>query len=220
MADKMKKKHVYEQKNSFTKENHTRDFLDFLSEKKENLIRIKNYIYWYVVELMIIKHEFFLKLYPKGWKNLFRKEMEMAHISKNDRVLHIGCGPFPITAITIEKMTDASVVAIDNNHKAVELAKKYIKKRNIKNIKIELGNGTNYPAKDFDIIIITNAVVPRKQVLDNIFKTSNSNCKIICRETEHTKNSIKKYISFYEGIISKKIEDNVNWNSYIILKKN
>jgi len=217
----MKAKYAYKQRTNLMKIRRNA-FVHplYVESRQEKLMRVKNYVYWYIIDMMIAKKDVFLKLYPSNFEKSVEEEIDMASISKNDRVLHIGCGSYPITAIVIEKITGAFVVALDRKYAAVELAEKYRKDKNIKNIKIEYGDGIKYSAKDFDVIIITSIVMPRKEVLDNIFKTSNRNCRIICRELDDAKNSSKRYILFNGVIIKRKIKPGGNWISYLITKRN
>lgn len=213
----MTEKYDYELSNKFTEEYRKNGFVNFLRAKIESPIRVANYIFWYIIDLMVIKNNWFLRLYPNGWITSVRKEVDMAHISKADRVLHIGCGPYPITSVSVNKICGASIVTIDRNPKAVKLAKKYIKSRNIKNIKVIYTDGMDYSAKDFDVVILTNSVAPREKVLNNIFKTAKSNCRIICREQDITKDSFEKYVLRKKIVIAGWVK-HASWISYLVFK--
>jgi len=190
-------------------------------EKTEDLIRKKNSIYWYLVELMITKNNRFYRLYPNAYIESVRKEIEIANITKEDKILNIGCGPFPNTAIIISEITGAKVVAMDKNKFSTILAKKYLNDKNIKNTEIRLGDAINYPMKDFDVILITNCATPRKKIIENVLKKSKSDCRIICREVKNTKSSIREYVFLCGGTIKKEIKHDSGWGwySYLILKK-
>ena len=186
----------------------------------ENAYRRLIFFIWFLIDMMIIRHEFFYRLYPSELKTSVEKEIFSANISKNDRVLHIGCGPYPITAIFIEKIIGAYVVGIDNKPIAVELAKKYIQSKKIKNIEIEYASGEDYSASNFDSIIITSTTYPRKEILENIIRTAKEDCIIICRELSNTDSLIKSIINSSTDLyIIKKINHSLNWSSYLIKKK-
>ncbi len=211
----LQKNFLFEQRDNYE----IKDFDSFFYnlKKKANFLRLTNHLFWYLVDLMIIKNNKFLSLYPSGWENVLHEEIEMAKISKDDRVLHIGCGPYPITSVVIGKMSKASIVAIDRNRKAVKLANEYITKKNIEGIKVIHSDGKDFSSKDFDVVVVTSSVIPREKVLKNVFETAKNNCRIICREVDLVKNPLKRYIfNKKELFIEDQIEHRLKWNSYLV----
>ncbi|TYR81820.1 methyltransferase domain-containing protein [Priestia megaterium] len=53
-----------------------------------------------------------------------RKEMDELHINQESKVLFIGSGAFPTTALTIAKETGAHVMGVDIDGEAIQLARK------------------------------------------------------------------------------------------------
>ena len=192
-----------------------------IEKVKEKFIKIYTCFSWTILEMMLVKKEFFLRFYKKLSKNVVEKsiinEIKMANISKNDKILHIGCGPFPSTALYLKKFTNARIVTIDKRFLAVKLAKKYITNKKIKDIDIFHAAGESFPMNGFDIVIITSCVTPIEKVLKNIFENSNKNCKVICRELKYIKNTPKTYLQNNNCYIVKKIS-HLDWSSYLIKK--
>ena len=56
--------------------------------------------------------------------------MEMG-LTKNDKILHIGCGAYPLTAITIAEQIGAKIVGIDKKFKNVRRAEIIVNKKNL-----------------------------------------------------------------------------------------
>lgn len=157
-------------------------------------------------------------MYENYMRAALKEEVIMADITKNDRVLHIGCGFYPITAILLSNKTGASVTGIDRNQNAIQVAEKHLQKRNIKNVEVKYGDGINYSGRNFDVIIITSSVTPIIKVLKNILKNSDKDCKIICREFITNKDAINQSLNDSFDVTLKKIKQKSGWNSYLILK--
>ncbi len=169
--------------------------------------------------------EKFAQLYEKSISKEYKRESKMFDISASKNILHIGCGAYPVTAMTLEKMNGKKIVAIDSNPKAIELAKQVINKKKINDkISIENGDGTNYPVKEFDAIIISGCSVPKIQVLKHVINTAKPNSKIIVRELFRTSSLITQIINSYENIeLIKKITNTpfpfFRWKSFYLIKK-
>ena len=125
-------------------------------------------------------------LFSSAYVNFFEKatleEFEMAHIKKDDTVLHIGCGSLPNTLISLGRNIGASYVGIDIDNAAVATAQKLVKKYTLDNVKIEYGNAQDYPLKNFDFIIVSFGVEPKENVFERIRKEMKDYAKIIYRK--------------------------------------
>lgn len=204
--------------------------LDQTFKKYKNCVKLENIlektykkttsIIWFIVDMMIVKKNVFLKLYPKNLEKNIKEEINKAKINENDKVLHIGCGPYPVTAILINKLTGAKVTAIDKNNLAVEIAQKYLVKNKIENVEIKKSDGGNISAEGFDVVVITSTVTPQKRVIDNIIQSVNNNCIIIYRELTVTKNKVDKYMIFNSDFVNNNIITKKDWNSNIFSIKN
>jgi len=144
------------------------------------------------------------------------------------KILHIGCGAYPVTAITIAKISEAKIVGIDKNPRSIKLARDIVKKRNLQTkIIIEHGNGMQYCLKDFDVIIISGCSYPKKQILERIFETAKPRSKIVFRSSYKPTKSILSCINSYKDSITiKKIENYplifkkaFGWQSFYLIKK-
>jgi len=145
------------------------------------------------LELLSVKIKFFENLLIKWRTPVFLKEIKMASVTSKDKILHIGCGIFPTAAIVIAEKTKAQVVGIDNNKIALKFAKKFVEKKGLSDlIKIEFGDGTNYPLKDFDLIFISINVWPIESVLRHLSSNMKKDAKIVCRGEEKDKEKIFK----------------------------
>ena len=153
-------------------------------------------------------------------KPVFLNEIKMANITKNDKVLIIGCGIFPSEGMLIAEETKANVFCIDNSIKAVNLAKKIVEKKGLSNIiKIEYADGISYPAGDFDVVFIAINVWPIDLVLRNLLKNMKTNARVLCKSRKNDILDVFENELFLESfrIVSKL--DNPVTQSFLLVKK-
>jgi precorrin-6B methylase 2 len=190
--------------------------------------KISNY-YWYIIDNLAFKLDKFAEIYyKKSIGSQYRMEYQTFNISKNDKVLHIGSGAFPLTEITLAEEIGTTVVGIDKSRKAVESADDVVREKNLQDkIKINLGNGKNYPIKEFDVIIISSCASPMVKIIEHVFKNAKSNSKIIVRAIETSLKPLIESIDLQKNIIFvKKIEHHpfpflkpFGWQSFYLIKK-
>jgi len=167
------------------------------------------------------------ELYEISIGKEYKKEKKLFDISKDDNILHIGCGAYPITAITLAKNNGAKITGIDNNPKAVKLANNLINKKELREkIKIEQGNGTDYPVEEFDTIIVSGCASPKIEILEHVFRRAKPHTKIIVREMNLAAKPLAKFIDSYDGItIINKMKnrpfsliETLGWHSFYLKK--
>jgi len=185
----------------------------------------KSDYFWKFIDFFACKIARFGNLYEKSISNEYEAESKKFDIRKSKNIIHIGCGAYPISAITLAKMNGGRVVAIDRNIKAVEYASKIIKKRNLEEIiTVKKGDGRFFPIEKFDTIIVSSCSVPKVEVLENIFSNAKNNCKIIVREQYAVCKAVESMIEKYENIdlVERKSNSsfpNYRWESYHLIKK-
>jgi precorrin-6B methylase 2 len=208
-------------------------FINIQSNKTGKIERlaislIKKFLnyFWEIVDILSYKNEKAAEFYAKSIGENYKTEYESCGISKKDRVLHIGCGAYPLSEIALAKLFNAQVVGIDKNPKVVKLADRVISKMKLdKIIKVEHGNGTNYPVDKFDVIIVSSCSLPKAKILENVFKIAKKPSTIIVRELDIATNGILDYVNSYEDIVlEKKIHHQslllpIGWNAFCFSKK-
>jgi protein-L-isoaspartate O-methyltransferase len=118
----------------------------------------------------------------KSRKPTVINEIKEAKISPGEKILVIGSGIFPSTPILISEILNNHVIGVDNNIKAVNLAKSYIEKKGLnKKIEIKYGDGTCYPVKEYDLVFVVINVWPLHTVLEHLAKNMKSGSRLICR---------------------------------------
>jgi len=189
--------------------------------------RIAN-LYWKIIDNLAYKIDKLADLYDDKISKEYEKERKEFDIKKDSNILHIGCGVYPITAITLAKNNGIKITSIDNNIRSIKLANNLINKKELKEkIKIEQGNGTDYPVEEFDTIIVSGCASPKIKILEHIFGKAKPLTKIIVRETHLASGSLIKFINSYDDVVLVKKRENrpssffkpFGWQSFYLTKK-
>ena len=182
-------------------------------------------LFWKIIDWLACKVNKLAKIYDMTVGNEYRKERKKFALSNAKRVLHIGCGSYPITAMVLAEMNDVNIVTIDNNARAIKLANKVIGRKNLDGkIRVEQGYGTRYPLDEFDTIIISGCSVPKIKVLEYVLKNAKLQSRIIVRDSFLDMESIINSLNMHHDItIVEKIENHpfstIGWKSFYLVKK-
>lgn len=192
------------------------------------LNRITANYFWKIVDNLAYSNSKIAEIYERAIGKEYQKELETFDISEKNKILHIGCGAYPLTELMLANLSVREIVGVDKNPKAVKLAKEVIHKKKLdKKIKIEHGNGLNYPVDRFDVIVVSSCSVPKLEILKHILKTAKKQTTIILRELEAPTNYILNYINQHDDI---DLENKTHhytlaflipmiWNSFQLKKK-
>jgi len=191
-----------------------------LSRIHINIRRIISCYEFNFLELLAVKTRFFNNLLMNWRKTIFLNEIKMADVTKNDRVLLIGCGIFPSESILIAEKTKAKVVSIDNSQKAVKIARKYVKEKGFSNlVKIEYGDGLNYPVKDFDVVFVAINVWPIDSVLKYLSKNMKKNTRVMCKSLKNDIVDVLENEDLSDILHLKSKLENPKTQSFLLIKK-
>ena len=136
--------------------------------------------FWKAIDFIACKVKRFARIYENTISKEYIREGKLFKISESKNILHIGCGSYPVTAITLAKFNGSKVVGIDVDSKAIRMATDVINNQMLQDkISLDIGDGRSYPMEKFDTIIISSCSVPKIDILKHIFKTAKTNCKII-----------------------------------------
>jgi precorrin-6B methylase 2 len=139
--------------------------------------------FWEIADAWSYKNKTIAQYYNNSIEEEYQKECKICGVSSNSKVLHIGCGAYPLTEIVIAQCCSGTLVGIDKNPLAVRRAQEVIQQHQLqKRITVQLGNGTEYPVDDFDLILISSCSLPKVQILNHLFKEAKHQCTIIVRE--------------------------------------
>lgn len=120
--------------------------------------------------------------YSRRYNGVIRKEVKLADISAGDKVLNVGCGGIPYTAMQIASITGAMVWAIDNNAEAANTAKKCIAAAKMEDrITVLHSDGRDKFDFPFDAALVTLQAEPKQEILENLLRQAEPGARIIFR---------------------------------------
>lgn len=115
------------------------------------------------------------------YTKLVEQEIALAEISEKDCVLCIGGGPCPYTALLINKITGASVTAIDCCNNCAHCAKRLVKEHFDNRINIICAEGSSVDYTDYSVIHIAMQIRQREDLAKAISRNAKNGTRIITR---------------------------------------
>ena len=120
--------------------------------------------------------------YLQNYQKFIKKEGLMAGLKINSKIIVLGSGYLPGTAILLNKIFGIRCHCIDNDVNAVTKSRKLIKKMKLEDsISIKFGDATKYPLEDYNAIFVTGSSFPKKDIFAHIHNKKTNNTKIIYR---------------------------------------
>lgn len=164
------------------------------------------------------------EIYLKLYEDIVTKEIALAQISQNDRVLIIGSGSLPATPILIVRNTQAQTVSIDKDSHAVKEATHYVNSRNLGQIlKIECADGFIYPVEQFNVIIVLYGVKHPAEMLSRLADRIDQNTRVVYRTITDVQGRIRdKTLDISQYFVIKKqvhTETLGSFDSFLLMKK-
>ena len=192
------------------------------------VIRTASNYFWVVVDILSHQNNKIADYYESSIGKEYEKECKTFQILKGNKILHIGCGSYPLTEMTIARLFEVNVVGIDKSKKAVKRANEVILKKHYdKKITINQGNGATFPVEEFDIIIVSSCALPKKDILNHIFSKAKKNSILIIRDLDMATGEILDCVNEHKKNIT--IEKRINhpvpimlpigWNAFHLKKK-
>lgn len=134
------------------------------------------------IEWIANKSRLFYLLTTLYYKNIIKREVRLAEIKPDDKILCIGGGPCPYTAIMLHQLTGAAVTVVDNNAACVQQSANLIKRLGLeKAIRIVYGEGEDIDCEGFTVIHLALQVSPKRKVLESLLERAGNGVKILVR---------------------------------------
>lgn len=132
------------------------------------------------------KNNSFTTIAGPGAKMAYERVSEIFNslvLDPGTRVVMVGCGQLPVTAIHFAEKSDVSeIICLDVVETSIAEAKKLIEHLGLKNIKFVLQSGAEYDYGDCDVIYIANMVRPKSDAIRQIIRTAKNRPQLIVRE--------------------------------------
>ena len=114
-----------------------------------------------------------------------QKESLEAGFNAESKVIFIGGGPFPETAIAYSKQNNCEITVLDNNAEAVVLSTKIISELGLdKNIKIRYCDASEHDYSGYTHIVMAALARPKQVILRQICDTMHVDAVVVCRSVE------------------------------------
>ena len=105
------------------------------------------------------------------YEPVIKKEIALARLRPGERVLHIGGGSYPFTALQLATY-GCEVCLIDNNDKAVAAAREVVARNHLLDrVQVLFGDGQEVNGSNFDAVWISLLVQPKKKIVARLLNT-------------------------------------------------
>ena len=113
---------------------------------------------------------------------LLSKEVALVKSYDFERILFIGSGPFPITAILLHVMTGKVVECLECFEPSAVESRKALKRLNLEDkIIVHVGDGSSFNMQPYDLILNALLAKPKWDIMKNIKATGRKDCLVLCR---------------------------------------
>ncbi len=187
-------------------------FFNELGDKfnTKSLKKLMDFLY-VLFEKIAIEFDFLSKNYIDLYKEIVEKEIKLAKIKTNDKVLVIGCGSLPVTSILLKEKTKANIDSIDIDKNAIKNAIIFHNKNNF-NTDLDFihADGANHLIEKYDVILILYGIKQQRQIFEYVSLNMKENARIMFRtgiesdkkDIENIK-ELEKYFKVVQKIKSK-----------------
>jgi GNAT superfamily N-acetyltransferase len=115
---------------------------------------------------------------------LVRRELSLVSDSWPDRILFLGSGPLPISAIHIHRQTGLPVDCVGQHRESVATAQLVLQKCKLDNsVRAFCEEDGGYDVSAYGLIFLAASVRPKNSILRHLRKKCRLGCQILCRTT-------------------------------------
>lgn len=133
------------------------------------------------------------RLYER-FLRLTKAESALAGIRPSDKILFIGSGPSPISAILLSRINSAKVDCYDRSSEACTASQRVVDRLGLSDrITVSNSSGEDGKVYGYDVIVVALLAQPKDRIMDNIWFHAPQNVRVICRNSEGDR------ILFYKG---------------------
>ena len=122
------------------------------------------------------------------YRDMIRHEYDAAQLRPGSRVLQLGCGPFPMTAIELSRQ-GCRVTAVDCNPAALDSAHRVLERNSARGrnnrqpaqVTLQRACGLRHSYAGYDAVIVALHVCPKIEILRRILDTADPGTRIVYR---------------------------------------
>ncbi len=197
-------------------------FLLQIGSTKFNPHALKKYsdILFIILENILVHFDTLSSVYIRYYTDIIEQEIQLASITKKDKILHIGSGCIPATSLLLATTVGSPIVAIDKNQTTI---KTFNKTNMAQIINAEHANAIDHNVHAYDVIIISQGIEPRDSILQHISKKINTETRVLFRTISDSNGSLSKQDQILQSLFTvEKIQPHPNHGllvSVLLLKK-
>jgi len=107
-------------------------------------------------------------LYPR-YETLIRNQVKARHITKNNRLVFIGCGAVPMSLILLSRLYGIRSIGLESSKKTAKLSTKVIKSLGLeKEIEIIQSDDLDLEKFDWDIALVAALAEPKARIFKSL----------------------------------------------------
>lgn len=136
------------------------------------------------IEYLASEKSLVFHLVSRYYNDVIKREVDLASITKDDRILCIGGGFCPFSAILLHQKTGAKVTVIDSNSICIPKAREVVERLGLsEHIHLECQEGCckNLSLKQFTIVHFALQITPLEQVFAEVEKRVTPGTKLLVR---------------------------------------
>ena len=134
------------------------------------------------IENHAAKSKFIYRIACLYYRDTIQKEIELANITSEDKILCIGGGNCPFSAIMFNQSTGANVTVIDKCASCAKNAEEVIKNLGLsESINVQALDGMDVDVKEYTVIHFAKQISPAKRVLNYIKSRAIVGTKLLVR---------------------------------------
>lgn len=135
-------------------------------------------------EAMMAREVKDISVYPLWgrFERLLKRELSLLpEMDPSKRILFIGSGPFPVSAIQLNMLTGAKIDCLEHFNEAKVQSELLLDKLNIHDLSVISGAGQSFDVSEYDYIFIALLAKPKSEILMHICRTAKDSVNVICR---------------------------------------
>jgi len=135
-----------------------------------------------IIEKIVVKLPSLIPPYITYYEDIVDNEISLVPITKQDTIIHIGCGPIPSTSLLFAQKTGARTIGIDKDILSVKDARYCVHVSHLENqIQIDHGDALTYAIQSSRFLIVSQGIEPRYNVLEHIAQSMRPDALVIFR---------------------------------------
>jgi hypothetical protein len=137
--------------------------------------------------LSLVKGEASLSEYPPYERagELIKRELALVSRAQPQRILFIGSGPLPVSAIHAHLQTGLPIHCVGRDSGVTAVARQALQRCDLDGgVRVFCDGNGDYDVSDYDLIIIELLAKPKKNILRNLRKRCRRGCQILLRTTD------------------------------------